>query len=123
MVYRQQGINNAFQPWQFNKVANFGAMKTIQNPNTGSRIQQFQKEFSLHYMVKTKTLNQQYAVLGTSLENTIVIIVSHSKQLKENQLVQLADNKVYKVLNISVDDSTQAIRYDYLTLSLNTKGV
>lgn len=43
MVYRQQGINNAFQPWQFNKVANFGAMKTIQNPNTGSRIQQFQK--------------------------------------------------------------------------------
>lgn len=74
-------------------------------------------------MVKTKTLNQQYAVLGTSLENTIVIIVSHSKQLKENQLVQLADNKVYKVLNISVDDSTQAIRYDYLTLSLNTKGV
>lgn len=73
-------------------------------------------------MVKTKTLNQQYAVLGTSLENTIVIIVSHSKQLKENQLVQLADNKVYKVLNISVDDSTQAIRYDYLTLSLNTKG-
>lgn len=116
-------LNNSIQPWQFNKVANFGSMQSVQNPKTGMRVQQFVKEFSLHYMTKNRTLNQQYATLGTSLENTIVIIINHSKLIQENQLVQLADGKTYRVINLSVDDSTQVTRYDYLTLSLNTKGV
>lgn len=116
-------LNNSIQPWQFNKVANFGSMQSVQNPKTGMRVQQFVKEFSLHYMVKNRTLNQQYATLGTSLENTIVIVINHSKLIQENQLVQLADGKTYRVINLSIDDSTQVTRYDYLTLSLNTKGV
>lgn len=116
-------LNNSIQPWQFNKVANFGSMQSVQNPKTGMRVQKFVKEFSLHYMVKNRTLNQQYATLGTSLENTIVIIINHSKLIQENQLVQLADGKTYRVINLSIDDSTQVTRYDYLTLSLNTKGV
>lgn len=115
-------LNNSIQPWQFNKVANFGSMQSVQNPKTGMRVQQFVKEFSLHYMTKNRTLNQQYATLGTSLENTIVIIINHSKLIQENQLVQLADGKTYRVINLSIDDSTQVTRYDYLTLSLNTKG-
>lgn len=116
-------LNNSIQPWQFNKVANFGSMQSVQNPKTGMRVQKFVKEFSLHYMVKNRTLNQQYATLGTSLENTIVIVINHSKLIQENQLVQLADGKTYRVINLSIDDSTQVTRYDYLTLSLNTKGV
>lgn len=116
-------LNNSIQPWQFNKVANFGSMQSVQNPKTGMRVQKFVKEFSLHYMIKNRTLNQQYATLGTSLENTIVIIINHSKLIQENQLVQLADGKTYRVINLSIDDSTQVTRYDYLTLSLNTKGV
>lgn len=116
-------LNNSIQPWQFNKVANFGSMQSVQNPKTGMRVQKFVKEFSLHYMTKNRTLNQQYATLGTSLENTIVIIINHSKLIQENQLVQLADGKTYRVINLSIDDSTQVTRYDYLTLSLNTKGV
>lgn len=115
-------LNNSIQPWQFNKVANFGSMQSVQNPKTGMRVQKFVKEFSLHYMVKNRTLNQQYATLGTSLENTIVIVINHSKLIQENQLVQLPDGKTYRVVNLSVDDSTQITRYDYLTLSLNTKG-
>lgn len=116
-------LNNSIQPWQFNKVANFGSMQSVQNPKTGMRVQKFVKEFSLHYMIKNRTLNQQYATLGTSLENTIVIIINHSKLIQENQLVQLADGKTYRGINLSIDDSTQVTRYDYLTLSLNTKGV
>lgn len=115
-------LNKNFPAWKFNKVADFGSMKSVQNPNTGSRSTKFVKDFSLHYMIKNRTLNQQYATLGTSFENTITMIVAHSNKLTENQIVQI-NGKTYKIINISFDDSTQAIRYDYLTLSANTKGV
>lgn len=119
----QAHLNNAIQPWHFDKTAQFGSMKSVQNLNTGTRSQSFVAEFNLHYMVKTRTLNQQYATLGTSLENTIVIIVNHSKLIRENQLVKLQDGKTYKVINLSIDDSSQVVRYDYLTLTSNIKGV
>lgn len=115
-------LNKAFPAWKFNKVADFGQMKSVYNPNNGSRVTKFVKDFSLHYMIKNRTLNQQYQTLGTTFENTITMIVAHSNKLIENQLVQI-NGKTYKIINLSFDDSTQAIRYDYLTLALTTKGV
>lgn len=115
-------LNKSLPVWKFNKTADFGSMKSVQNPNTGSRTTKFVKDFSLHYMIKNRTLNQQYQTLGTTFENTITMIVAHSNKLSENQIVQIG-GKTYKIINLSFDDSTQAIRYDYLTLALTTKGV
>lgn len=109
-----------YKPSDFNKRAQFGSIKTVTNPNTGGKSKVFVAEITLHYAPKKRTLTQQYTILGTNLEDTILIVIRHNKALNKKLLVKLSDGKYYDIVGTSPDDSNNVITYDIVTLKLNT---
>jgi len=112
-----------YKPSDFNKRAQFGSIKTVTNPNTGGKSKVFVAEITLHYAPKKRTLTQQYTILGTNLEDTILIVIRHNKALNKKLLVKLSDGKYYDIVGTSPDDSNNIITYDIVTLKLNQQGV
>lgn len=108
-------------PSSFNRVAQFGTSKPVTNPATGGKSTQFMPQFSLHYAPKTRTLNQTYALSGSTLMDSKVITIRHNQKVIANMLVQLPDG-LYKIVSNSVDDSNLLNTYDYLTIQLTEKG-
>lgn len=108
-----------FKPSDFNRKIEFGTVKSIQNPNNGSIKKQFIKEFSLWYAPKTRTLNQQYQLQGTELDNTRLVVVRHTQALESSKVAQI-DNVMYDVTQYSPDESNAIITYDYVTLKRRT---
>ncbi|MYV04445.1 phage head closure protein [Furfurilactobacillus milii] len=108
-------------PSSFNRVAQFGTSKQVTNPATGGKTTHFVQQFSLHYAPKTRTLNQTYALSGSTLMDSKVIIIRHNQKVIADMLVQLPDG-LYKIISNSVDDSNQLNTYDYLTIQLTEKG-
>lgn len=104
-----------FKPSDFNHKANFGTVKTVQNPDNGSMKKTFVKAFSLWYAPKTRTLNQQYQLQGTSLENTKVIVVRHNPEVEAIKAVQIGDT-MYDLVGYSPDESNTYNTYDFVTL-------
>ena len=104
-----------FKPSDFNHKADFGTVKTVQNPDNGSMKKTFVKEFSLWYAPKKRTLNQQYQIQGTSLENTKVIVVKHNQEVEAIKAVQIGD-VMYDLVGYSPDESNTYNTYDFVTL-------
>ena len=104
-----------FKPSDFNRKADFGTVESKQNPNNGSIKKTFVKQFSLWYAPKTRTLNQQYQLQGTSLENTKVIVVRHNTAVEGIKVAQI-DDVMYDIVQYSPDESNSIIAYDFVTL-------
>ncbi|MBJ7680502.1 phage head closure protein [Weissella confusa] len=104
-----------FKPSDFNRKADFGTVKTVQNPDNGSIKKTFVKQFSLWYAPKTRTLNQQYQIQGTALDNTKVIVVRHNTAVEGIKVAQI-DSVMYDVVQYSPDESNAIIAYDFVTL-------
>lgn len=104
-----------FKPSDFNHKADFGTVKTVQNPDNGSMKKTFVKAFSLWYAPKTRTLNQQYQIQGTALENTKVIVVRHNPAVEAIKAVQIGD-VMYDLVGYSPDESNNYNTYDFVTL-------
>lgn len=104
-----------FKPSDFNHKVDFGTVESKQNPNNGSIKKAFVKSFSLWYAPKTRTLNQQYQIQGTALDNTKVIVVRHNKALENIKVAQI-DGVMYDVVQYSPDESNAIITYDFVTL-------
>lgn len=102
-------------PFELNRRADFGTVQTVQNPDNGSMKKTFVKAFSLWYASKTRTLNQQYQIQGTALENTKVIIVRHNPKVEAIKAVQIGD-VMYDLLSYSPDESNNYNTYDFVTL-------
>lgn len=102
-------------PFELNRRANFGTVQTVQNPDNGSMKKTFVKAFSLWYASKTRTLNQQYQIQGTALENTKVIIVRHNPKVEAIKVVQI-DDVMYDLVSYSPDESNNYNTYDFVTL-------
>ncbi|MBU7556880.1 phage head closure protein [Weissella paramesenteroides] len=102
-------------PFELNRRADFGTVKTVQNPDNGSMKKTFVKAFSLWYASKTRTLNQQYQIQGTALENTKVIIVRHNPKVEAIKAVQIGD-VMYDLVSYSPDESNNYNTYDFVTL-------
>lgn len=103
------------KPSDFNKRVAFGLTESVKNTNTGSIRKQFVEKLKLWYAPKTRTLNQQYQLQGTSLENTKVIIVRHNPELEAYTLAKIGDVQ-YDIASISPDETNKAVAYDYVTL-------
>ncbi|MBJ7624279.1 phage head closure protein [Weissella confusa] len=103
------------KPSDFNRKADFGTVKTVQNPDNGSIKKTFVKQFSLWYAPKTRTLNQQYQIQGTALDNTKVIVVRHNKAVEVIKVAQI-DSVMYDIVQYSPDESNAIIAYDFVTL-------
>ena len=104
-----------FKPSDFNRKADFGTVKTVQNPDNGSIKKTFVKQFSLWYAPKTRTLNQQYQIQGTALDNTKIIVVRHNAAVEGIKVAQI-DSVMYDVVQYSPDESNAIIAYDFVTL-------
>lgn len=103
------------KPADFNHKADFGTVESVQNLNNGSIKKSFVKQFSLWYAPNTRTLNQQYQIQGTELDNTKVIVVRHNTAVEGINVVQI-DGVMYDVVQYSPDESNAIITYDFVTL-------
>lgn len=104
-----------FKPSDFNRKADFGTVESKQNPNNGSIKKIFVKQFNLWYAPKTRTLNQQYQIQGTALDNTKVIVVRHNPAVEGVKVSQI-DGVMYDIVQYSPDESNSIIAYDFVTL-------
>ncbi|MCK8617811.1 phage head closure protein [Fructobacillus sp. M158] len=112
-----------FRPSDFNKIVRLGTIKSVPNENNGNLKKTFVETITLHYAPKNRTMTQQYTLLGTKLEDTLMIVIRHNTNVQDKMLAQLPDKKYYDIVGISPDESNNVIRYDILTLKLNQKGV
>ncbi|WP_288845842.1 phage head closure protein [uncultured Fructobacillus sp.] len=112
-----------YKPSDFNKVVRLGTIESVPNETNGNLQNTFIEAMALHYAPRTRTMTQQYTLLGTKLEDTVLIVIRHNASLQETMLAQLPDHKYYDIVGISPDESNNIIRYDIVTLKLNQRGV
>jgi SPP1 family predicted phage head-tail adaptor len=109
-----------FMPSLFNKKIQAGTVKSVLNRDTGDYDETFVSLFSLWAYPQKRSLTQQYNLVGTDLEDTVVLIVRHNDQLSKS-LEVLYDGDYYNILDISIDNSLNYMSYDYLTIKLSSK--
>lgn len=112
-----------YKPSDFNKTVQFGTVKTEINKVNMNKIVKFVPQIALKYAPKTRTLTQQYTILGTKLEDTILIVIRHNKAINGKLIAKLADGQYYDIVSVSPDDSNNIITYDIVTLTLNKTGI
>lgn len=99
----------------FNKKVKLGAVKSVKNKYTGASDNIFVESMTVWFASKTRTLSQSYQLQGTALENSRTIIIRHNSSVEELK-VAVIDNVQYDIVNYSPDETSNIIRYDYLTL-------
>lgn len=117
------GLMMNYKPSDFNKRVSFGKVETVVNEINGNTTQAFVPQLILKYAPKMRTMTQQYTILGTKFEDSILIVVRHNKNLQKNLLAKMPDGKYYDIVGISPDDSNKVITYDIVTLKLNQRGI
>lgn len=110
----------SFIPSDFSKVVELG-VPVSHRTKAGLNVSTFASAYTLHFKEQKRTLTQQYLLVGTRLDNSLVIIVRHDDKNASQQQARI-DGTVYNIADVSPDDSNNAIRYDYLTLLKITKG-
>lgn len=110
----------SFIPSDFSKVVELGVPQSHRT-GAGLNISVFSPAYKLHYKQQKRTLTQQYLLVGTRLDNSLVIITRHDDRNIAQQQARI-DGIVYDIADVSPDDSNNIIRYDYLTLIKITKG-
>lgn len=109
-----------FKAADFSRTAELGSPQSHKT-GAGINITSFVPAYILHYKQQKRTLTQQYTLVGTRLDNSITIITRHDTRNAAQQQARL-DGIVYDIADVSPDDSNDAIRYDYLTLTKIAKG-
>ncbi|EQC58385.1 head-tail joining protein [Lactococcus cremoris subsp. cremoris TIFN6] len=99
----------------FNKKVQLGDVKTLTNEYTGAGYDGFVPKINVWFASKTRSLSQSYQLQGTLLENSRTIIIRHNSSVEELK-VAVIDNVQYDIVNYSPDETSNIIRYDYLTL-------
>lgn len=103
-----------YQPYQLTKVCLLGTFKSVTNKFTGVSIPTFLKVKEAHYAQLKRTRSQKYSLVGTSLADTVEIVIQH-QSLDNIDVVQL--NEIdYNISDNSPDDSNEYLTYDILTL-------
>lgn len=99
----------------FNKKVQLGDVKTLTNEYTGAGYDNFVPKINVWFASKTRSLSQSYQLQGTLLENSRTIIIRHNSSVEELK-VAVIDDVQYDIVNYSPDETSNIIRYDYLTL-------
>lgn len=110
----------SFIPSDFSKTVELGS-PVSHRTGAGLNVSSFAPAYILHFKQQKRTLTQQYLLVGTRLDNSLVIITRHDDRNIAQQQARI-DGTVYDIADVSPDDSNNAIRYDYLTLLKITKG-
>lgn len=99
----------------FNKKVQLGAVETLINEYTGAGYDGFVPKINVWFASKTRSLSQSYQLQGTLLENSRTIIIRHNQAVEKLKLAVI-DDVQYDIVNYSPDETSNIIRYDYLTL-------
>ena len=105
---------------RFNHKISFGTIKTVENNNTGDYDELFVPTITLHCALYNRTIAQSYQILGTSLEDTIVVAIRATNKLNKQLLASYGD-VVYRIVDVSKDSTGNLIAYDLLTLKKYAK--
>lgn len=103
---------------RLNHLIEFGVSEEIDTDTIEGSTPQFVPKRKLHCAFYQRSQNQQLSILGTKLEDTIVVAVRSQYRVDDQMLAQLDGNKdvTYKILTISRDDSHSMHRFDLITL-------
>ncbi|MEK0403083.1 phage head closure protein [Lactiplantibacillus plantarum] len=82
--------------------------------------QTFVSQFSLYCAPYTRSIASSYQLTAEQLEQ-VVVIIRHNPKVYEGIKCQYK-GKLYDVINDSIDDSSNYLSCDYLTLKQVTKG-
>jgi SPP1 family predicted phage head-tail adaptor len=108
---------------RFNHKIYFGTVKSVANDYSGGYDQQFVTQLTLRYATYQRTQTQQYALLGTELEDTTVIVVRRGMVTdKSLTAVFPGSTSQYDIVTISRDAAGLPVGYDLITLK-QQKGV
>lgn len=99
----------------FNDRAEFGTYEVGDYDDNGNQIQVFNTKFTIWCGKQNQSLNQQYALLGSNITDTLLIAVRHGQSIDRGMVVQL-NGKLYNIINISVDNRIGLDVYDLITL-------
>ncbi|MBB1063635.1 phage head closure protein [Limosilactobacillus fastidiosus] len=109
---------------QLNHLIDFGVTEQIDTDTIDGSTIDFVPKQRFHCAFYQRSQNQQYSLLGTKLEDTIVVAVRSQYKIDKTMLAQLDgnDDVTYRIITISRDDSHSLQRYDLITLKDVTKG-
>lgn len=104
---------------RFNHLIEFGTTDTVDTDTLEGSEEVFVPKQTLHFAYYQRSQTQQYQLLGTDLEHTIVIAVRSQYHVDDTQLARIkGDEKqtTYKVMSISRGEAHSPINYDLITL-------
>lgn len=103
---------------RLNHLIDFGATETVDTDTLEGSEEKFVTKQTLHFAYYQRSQTQQYQLLGTNLENTIVIAVRSQCHVDDTQLARIKgdENTTYKVMSISRGEAHSPINYDLITL-------
>jgi len=109
-----------FKPSDLDKQVDFTTIKTVTSPVNGSQVKKPVTLFTKWGAIRRRNLTQQYAVIGTTVEDSIVIGVAHDSRINKTLGVTLAGVN-YQILDVSPDETNHYIAFDLLTVKKVTK--
>lgn len=111
---------------RLNHLIEFGVAEPVDSDTIGGSRPVFRPQQTLHCAFYQRSQNQQYALVGTDLEDTIVVAVRSQYRVNDQMLAQLDgdDSITYQIVTISRDESHAVTRYDLITLKdVNGGGI
>lgn len=103
------------KPSDFNHRIVFGKTKDELDESGNFYVPTLIPELSLWCAPRTRTLNQQYQIMKTELEDTIIVVIRHNPKVNESYEAEYR-NEFYDIVSISTDDTNQTFAYDFITL-------
>lgn len=104
-----------FNPSDLNRQVDFTTTKTVISPVNGSPSKKPVTLFTKWGAIRRRNLTQQYVVIGTTVEDSIVIGVAHDSRITKALGVTLAGVN-YQILDISPDETNNYLTYDLITI-------
>lgn len=107
---------------RLNHRISFGSTQTVATDTLEGSMETFVPKKTIHFAYYQRTQSQQYQLLGTELEGTVVIAVRSQERIDEALLAKITgDDTVYRIVAISRDESHNGPRYDLITLKSTQK--
>ncbi|WP_439424830.1 phage head closure protein [Oenococcus alcoholitolerans] len=103
------------RPYNLTRRGSFGQNQQVPN-KAGGFSYQFISSFQRWYGVRRRTMNQNYQIYGSELQDTIDIIIRHDPTVNSKFTFQTKNGTQYQIVSISPDETDGLNTFDILTL-------
>lgn len=102
---------------RLNHLIEFGVTETVATDTLEGSKEGFVSHQKLHCAIYQRSQTQQYQLLETKLEGTIVVAIRSQYRVDDTLLAKLDGGKtLYKIVAISRGEEHSPLRYDLVTL-------